>query len=305
MNTEELERYKKIPRHDILIYLHQNEFLGNDLKIRDIYDRINKPNYVFYSIIDDLLRLNLIDCKKYSSKPSDNGSYFPDSLNNVEIKLTPLGQDFVESRLFGFNIQKYPENSPLDSFKVGNMSGRLPIICNWNYEYFSDKWNHNIIDKKSAYFILTGIDYKVDSEKKVFISYSWDNDNHKSWIKKFSTDLNSKFKVEFDENLKVGMNPYNYMKQNILSSDFVIIVFTPEYFKKANSDKETGVKYEFSIIQDELFRKISSGKYIPILKEGTKEISIPKIMQDAIFVDLSDSRKYNEKLNEIIDKIKN
>jgi hypothetical protein len=305
MNTEELEKYKKIPRHDILIYLHQNEFLGNNVKIRDIYDRINKPNYVFYSIIDDLIGLKLIDCKKYSSRPNDNGSYFPDNLASVEIKLTPLGEDFVESKLFGYNIQKFPKNSPLDSFKVGKMSGNLPIVCNWSYEYFSQKWNHNIIDVKSAYFILTGHDYKDDGEKKIFISYSWDNEDHKNWVKKLAYDLNSRFNVEFDENLKVGMNPYNYMKQNILSSDYVIIVFTSEYFNKIHTNKDTGVRYEFSIIKDELFRKISIGKYIPILREGTKETSIPKIMQDAIYVDFSDKDCYVENLKEIKEIIKN
>lgn len=305
MNTEELERYKKIPRHDILIYLHQNEFLGDRIKIRDIYDRLNKPNYVFYSVIDDLLRLKLIDCNKYTSKPKDNGSNFPSNLNSVEIKLTPLGEDFVESKLFGYNTQKYPDNSPLDTCKIENSTFKLASKSKQSYKDFSEKRRYRVIDQKSAYFLLTGINYKADKEKKIFISYSWDSEDHKKWIDRLANDLNANFNVEYDKNLKVGINPFTYMKHNIVSSDYVIVVFTPKYLNKVNSEKDTGVKYEFSIIEEDLFRTISIGKYLPILRDGSKKSSIPKSMQDAIYINFSDDKSYTQNLNEIIEKIKN
>ncbi len=302
MTTEEIERFKIIPRNDILIYLHQNSFLGNEIKIRDLYDRINKPNFVFYAIIDDLIRLKLIECKKYYSQFTDRNSFFPESLASAEIKLSPLGVDYVESRLFGFNLQKYDPRNQLDDIRFGKMDGHLPSLYKMSFNDFSKSCPY---DTRTAYFLVTGIDYKENKEKKVFISYSWDCEEHKTWIKRLATDLNSHFKVEFDSNLKVGIDPSNYMKQNILSSDFVIVVFTPNYLLKVKSEIESGVKYEFSVIQENLFRKVSNGKYIPVLRSGSKEKSIPDLMQHAIYIDFTEDDKYHQNLREIINKIEN
>lgn len=304
MNTTDLERFKRIPRNDILIYLHQNTLLGNNIKIRDIYDRINKPTNIFCYIIDDLLRLSLIECKNYSSLTNDFNCFFPESINNVEIKLTTKGEDYVESRLFGFNLNKYGENDSTNMIKIGNLSGRIDLLFSQSYEEFKNTFSLLNIGHVDAYYLLTGITHKQNSEKKVFISYSWDSEKHKEWITKLANDLSVYFHVEYDNNLKIAMSPNNYMKQNILSSDFVLIVFTPNYLKKIKDKSDSGAKFEYSIIENDLFRKISFGKYIPILKEGNINESIPETMSDSIYVDFTSENLYKDKLKDLIEKIK-
>jgi len=294
MTTKELESFKKIPRNDILIYLHQNEFLETELKIKDLYDRINKSTSVFSLILDDLIFAKLIVCENYKSRYSDKSSFFPTEFSNTQIKLTELGTDYVESRIFGFNHQKYDDfKNPAEQFKIGDaMSGRLMICHKWTFEEFKPKWNNSI--------------HKENAEKRVFISYSWDseiNTQHKEWVAKIASDLSNEFQIEFDKNLEVGMSPENYMKHNILSSDYVIIIFTPNYCAKANSDIQSGVKYEFSVIKENLFRKISTGKYIPILRSGSKNKSIPKEMQDAIYIDFKNDETYSNALSELVKKL--
>ena len=225
MTTKELERFKKIPRNDVLIYLHQNEFLKNEIKIKDLYDRINKSTSVFCLILDDLIYAKLIVCGNYKSRFNDKSSFFPNELSTTEIKLTELGADYVESRIFGFNHQKYDDSkNPAEQFKIGDaMSGRLLILHKWTFEEFKPKWNNPLIDVREAYFILTGKTHKENIEKRVFISYSWDTDinsEHKDWVAKIAADLGNQFQIEFDKNLEVGMSPENYMKHNILGSDF-------------------------------------------------------------------------------------
>lgn len=304
MNRFDLESFKKIPRNDLLIYLHQYEILKNEIKISDIFDRINKPIYVFCSIIDDLLRLKLIECINYKSS-QDKGSFLPESLLNVKIKLTRLGEDYVECKILGYNLDKYDLNDPLDGFKFLNIScSSLSSLYLKSFEEISTQFSNSKIDIINFYFVLTGKRYKENKEKKVFISYSWDNESHKTWVEKIVNVLNNHFKVEFDKNLEIAMSPSNYMKHNILSSDFVLIIFTKEYNSRIDK-MGTGVQTEFSLISEDLFRKISFGKYIPILREGNKIESIPKIMQDSIYSDFRNDESYVESLNKIIELISN
>ena len=304
MNTIDLERFKRIPRNDILIYLHQNTLLGNNIKIRDIYDRINKPTNIFCYIIDDLLGLSLVECKNYSSLTNDFNCFFPERLKNVEIKLTPDGEDYVESRLFGYNLHKFGENDSTNMIKTGNFSGRLDLLYRQSYEEFYNAHSSVNMDHVNTYYTLTGITHKQNSEKKVFISYSWDSEEHKEWIAKLANDLSDYFHVEYDKNLKIAMSPINYMKQNILSSDYVLIVFTLNYLEKIKDKSASGAKFEYSIIEEDLFRKISFGKYIPILKEGNINESIPEKMNDSIYVDFTSENSYKERLIDLIEKIK-
>lgn len=302
MTTNDLEKFRKIPRNDVLIYLHQYNHFSKEIKVKDIYDRINKPTSVFHFIIQDLLRLNLIKTEKYTTVGNIKGSIFPDTLTEMNIYLTEIGKDYVESKLFGLNLSKYSQSDELDLFKIGTWSGNLEHICKESFETIRNYCRDAQLDAKQTYYLLTGKDYKEDKEKKVFVSYSHDNKEHKNWVSSLVKDLQKKFIVEYDENLTYGMSPENYMQQNIVSSDYVIIVFTPNYLKKVLAKENSGAKYEFSIIQEDLYRKISYGKYIPLLKDGDKDKSIPKIMQ-ALYINFKEQNDYTTQLTNLIEKI--
>jgi hypothetical protein len=234
---------------------------------------------------------------------NDNGCFFPNSLQDVEIKLNSLGEDYVESRIFGYNPNKYSSKDLTETITIGKFSGSLSNLYKISFDEFSKTYSSPIVDAKDAYYILTGINHKENKEKKVFISYSWDDELHKEWVKNLAYEMSEHFIVEFDANLKIGMSPLNYMKQNILSSDYVIIVFTPEYLKKTKNENISGVKYEFSVVLEDLFRRIPTGKFIPLLRKGNKEISIPEKMQDAIYIDFLKEVEYSEKLKQLIERI--
>ncbi len=75
------------------------------------------------------------------------------------------------------------------------------------------------------------------------------------------------------------------MERSIESSDFVIVICTPTYAEKANS-REGGVGYESMVITGELFKKIESRKFIPVLRSGDWESSLPTYLRSKYGEDL-------------------
>lgn len=124
---------------------------------------------------------------------------------------------------------------------------------------------------------------------KVFISYSWDDNAHKGWVKDFGTRLRTKDGVDVTldhwENAPGDQLPA-FMERAIRDNDYVLIVCTPKY--KSKSDKrEGGVGYEGDIMTGEVFAKNNHRKFIPILRRGNIPTDLPSWLQGKYAIDLS------------------
>lgn len=120
----------------------------------------------------------------------------------------------------------------------------------------------------------------------VFISYSWDDEDHKNWILKLAKRLSENgVEVILDRwELKPGSNVLYFMDQAIPKADKVLIIFTPNYKLKAEK-RQGGVGYEYSILNMALYKKIADNeKFIPVLKSGSFDESIPDFIQQFIAV---------------------
>lgn len=136
----------------------------------------------------------------------------------------------------------------------------------------------------------------------VFISYSWDDDEHKQWVLNLTTRLfDNGVQVVLDRyELKPGSNMFHFMEQSIPKADKVLIIFTPNYKKKAEG-REGGVGFEYSILNAELYKQIADNKkYIPILRSGDFEESIPNFIQQFIAIDMSNDSHFESKLNDLL-----
>jgi len=136
----------------------------------------------------------------------------------------------------------------------------------------------------------------------VFISYSWDNDEHTNWILNLAKRLfDNGVQVILDRyELKPGSNLMHFMEQAIPKADKVLLIFTPNYKRKAEG-REGGVGFEYSILNNELYRQIANNKkYIPVLKSGTFDDSIPSFIQQFIAVDMTNDSLFESKLNELL-----
>ncbi len=135
-------------------------------------------------------------------------------------------------------------------------------------------------------------------KKKVFISYCWESDEHKTWVKKLADDLSGEFTVRIDQELPFGVELTKFMEEAVATSDKVLIVATPEYKRKADG-RIRGVGYETSLITDDLVTDQNRIKFIPIIRKGTKETSYPRFLGSRNGADMTDDNKYSVVLEEL------
>lgn len=126
-------------------------------------------------------------------------------------------------------------------------------------------------------------------QPKVFISYSWDSESHKEWVKRLTDSLIEKgVDAHLDQyDLELGDRLPKYMENQITNSDFVLIICTENYKKKADNRK-SGVGYEGHIISGELLLSADEKKFIPILRSDDIFNIMPIFLTGKLGVRLKD-----------------
>lgn len=116
---------------------------------------------------------------------------------------------------------------------------------------------------------LGGHDEVEERVPRVFISYSWDSNEHKQWVRNFAAALReNRIDVILDYwNLRLGMDAAKFMTQSIAESDFVLVICTPGYVEKSYRPRG-GVRFENVIIAGEFIDNMDTDKFIPVLREG-------------------------------------
>lgn len=148
----------------------------------------------------------------------------------------------------------------------------------------------------------------IDNIIKVFISYSWDNEQHQKWVKKFADDLDAYKEVHIvldQYDLSSFDDKNHFMEQAVYDSQIILIVCTEEYANKANNRKGgVGIETKMTIARhwDEM-EKTGKSDVIAILR-GDKTKSIPYYLKDKIYISFEEEKNYANSLSELIDKIK-
>lgn len=134
----------------------------------------------------------------------------------------------------------------------------------------------------------------------VFISYSWDSEEHKKWVLDLSADLREKFRVYtlLDQYNRGGQDLITFMKEGLEKADRVLIIGTPKYKEKIEK-MSGGAKFEDQVITIELYQSMGSSKFIPVLRDGSFQESFNKLMQLRTGNDMSDDAQYEKKLQEL------
>ncbi len=135
----------------------------------------------------------------------------------------------------------------------------------------------------------------------VFISYSHDSLDHKTWVLKLATDLRGNgIDVTLDQwDLCPGQDMVVFMEHGITKSDRVILVCSDNYLKKAEGGSG-GVGYERLIASAEVVSDARTKKFVPILRglsNATRRI--PSFLGSRLYVDFSADREYEVKLDEL------
>jgi len=120
-----------------------------------------------------------------------------------------------------------------------------------------------------------------------FVSYSWDSDPHKEWVRSFAQRLRADgIDVTLDQwHLVPGDQLPEFMERSIRDRDYVLIVCTPRY--KERSDRRTGgVGYEGDIITGAVLTNRNQRKFIPLLRSGAWEAASPTWLEGKYYLDV-------------------
>lgn len=141
----------------------------------------------------------------------------------------------------------------------------------------------------------------IDKIPKVFISYSWEDQDHKSWVRTFADKLiENGIDADVDQyDLELGDRLPQFMENEICNADYVIIVCTPTYKEKADN-RQSGVGYEGHIISEELMSNKNERKFIPVIKKGNVKESIPKFLAGKLAIDFTKEELDQENINDLI-----
>lgn len=137
-----------------------------------------------------------------------------------------------------------------------------------------------------------------------FISYSWDDDNHKKWVKELSSRLRS-------DGVDVALDQWDavpgdqlplFMENAIRVSDYVLIICTPLYRRKSE-ERVGGVGYEGDIMTAEVYGMGNVRKFIPVLARGTWHDAVPSWLKGKYGIDLTNQSKFKSGYNDLLTTI--
>lgn len=136
---------------------------------------------------------------------------------------------------------------------------------------------------------------------KVFISYAWEDEDHKAWVRQLADRLlQNGIEATLDQyDLELGDRLPQFMEQSVNESDYVLVICTPAYKHKADQ-RSGGVGYEGHIISEELLLKGNERKFIPVIRKGTHENAMPAYLAGKLAVDLSTPEKDEQNFENIL-----
>lgn len=115
---------------------------------------------------------------------------------------------------------------------------------------------------------------------RVFISYSWESNEHKGWVRSLSERLTQNgVNVRLDQwHIVPGQSLTQFMETNVHTCDFALVICTKDYCRKSLI-RAGGVGYEQQIITGCILAGMQREHFIPVVRDGEfapgAECSIP------------------------------
>lgn len=137
---------------------------------------------------------------------------------------------------------------------------------------------------------------------RVFISYSWDNDQHRAWVRKFVDALEQIEEVTtvwdgYDLDSLIDKN--FFMEKGIHEADYVVVISTASYKAKAD-ERKNGVGLE-TILTTALhwngLLKDNRSKVIGVLRERD---SMPRYLAGHFYIDFTQDAQFPTKFEELL-----
>ena len=143
---------------------------------------------------------------------------------------------------------------------------------------------------------------------EVFISYSWDNEDHVQQVLALSNRLRS-------EGVDCVLDQYEtsppegwprWMDRKIRDSRLVLMICTETYYKRVMGDeaqdKGLGVKWEGGLIYQHIYNAGSNPKFIPVLLREQDKKFIPTPLQSATHYRIDTQTEYDKLYSRLLNR---
>lgn len=144
----------------------------------------------------------------------------------------------------------------------------------------------------------------VPGNPRVFVSYSWESDGHRHWVRSLAERLvESGVDVILDQwQLGPGENLTLFMERGVRDSDYVLAVCTPTFALKADA-RAGGVGYEQQIVSGDILQGTPRTKFIPLIRIGdfTGGLrAIPAYLTGVVAIDFREGVKFDVSFDELL-----
>ena len=135
----------------------------------------------------------------------------------------------------------------------------------------------------------------------VFVSYSHESDEHKTWVRQLATDLRTGgVDATLDQwDLSPGQDAVAFMQRGISNSDRVLMVCSESYVRKSEAGSG-GVGYERLIVTSELVANIDTKKFLPIVRNNAGPKMLPAFLGPRLYLDFTQDAEYPSKLEDLL-----
>ncbi len=146
---------------------------------------------------------------------------------------------------------------------------------------------------------------ELEFPPKVFISYSWESDAHKQWVRVLAERLTKNgVNVRLDQwHISPGQSLTQFMEIEAQNCDFALIICTKDYSRKSLA-RAGGVGYEQQIITGRIAAGLNRERFIPIIRDGEftpgVDCSIPAQFLGIYALDMRDEGKLDQRIEDLL-----
>ncbi len=136
---------------------------------------------------------------------------------------------------------------------------------------------------------------------KVFVSYSYDDDEHKAWVSDLANKLRKNgVDVILDQfEAGIGSDLPLFMEQGLSNSNRVICICSEIYNEKADAGL-SGVGYEKRIICSELIKNSSTTWIVPVIRNNKSDYKLPKFLSSLKYISFEDDNKFYDNFYDLL-----
>ena len=144
------------------------------------------------------------------------------------------------------------------------------------------------------------------AEPYLFVSYSHDSEAHKGWVRHLCDRLvaNGVHVILDQWDLVPGADIVAFMDRGIADADRVLMICSKEYVDKAEAGVG-GVGYERLVVSQEIYQKIDTTKFIPLIRNNDSPKKVPAFLGARLYIDFTDDGTFDAKFDEVVRAVHN